>query len=499
MPSDEELKQRIKKYKEEIVLLENEKKVLRESRALDSTILTSLEIHIAILNENGTIIAVNEAWRRFGEENNAASEVCISAGVNYIEVCRQAAKEGSDDAERAIAGIESVLGGAKPYFELKYPCHSETEHRWFLMSVMPLKGDSEGAVVTHKNITKLQKTENALQEALSDIEQLKDQLEAECTYLREEVNVKYSHEMIVGHSDAIKKVLNQIEQVASTDSTVLILGETGTGKELVARAIHNLSARNKRPMIKVNCAALPPTLMESEMFGREKGAYTGALSRQIGRFELADGSTIFLDEISEMSIELQPKLLRVIEEGEFERLGSSQTISTNVRVIAATNRDLLKEINEGRFREDLYYRLNVFPITVPPLRERLEDMPLLVWAFVTEFEKSIKKSIEKIPLKNMDALQLYPWPGNVRELRNVIENAMIINKGKILTIQPPTISPTDKIADHKLEDVERKHILKILHKTGWRVYGHCGAAELLGLKPSTLQHRMKKLGIKRPT
>ncbi len=471
---------------------------MQENKALDQIILTSLEIHIAVLNQSGTITAVNEAWRRFGRNNGAASNACIDAGVNYLKICRQAAKEESEGAGKALAGIKSVLEGSKPFFELKYPCHSQTEERWFLMSVMPLKSNEGGAVVTHKNITDLHKTETALQNALSEIEQLKDRLEAECTYLREEVNVKHSHEEIVGRSDVIKKVLSQAEQVANTDSTVLILGETGTGKELVARAIHNLSSRNKRPMIKVNCAALPPTLMESELFGREKGAYTGALTRQIGRFEIADDSTIFLDEIGELSLELQPKLLRVLEEGRFERLGSSQTHSTNVRIIAATNRDLRKEVTEGRFREDLYYRLNVFSITVPPLRDRREDLPHLVWAFVKEFEKSIKKSIEKIPRKDMDALQSYPWPGNVRELRNVIENAMIINKGKILKIRPPTVSPTDRIADLKLEDVERNHIKGILKKAGWRIYGANGAAELLGLKPSTLQHRMKKLGIKRP-
>ena len=498
MPANRLMLKIISGREEKEVLHNKEQKDLHGSISLDEIILTSLEIHIAVLNKSGTIIAVNEAWRRFGRDNGAASNACIDAGVNYLEICRQAAKQGSESAGKALDGIKSVLEGSTDFFELKYPCHSQTEERWFLMSVMPLMSDTGGAIVTHKNITDLQKTENALRHALSEIEQLNNRLEAESTLLREEVNLGHRHKEIVGHSDAIKNVLSQAEQVADTDSTVLIMGETGTGKELVARAIHNLSSRNKRPLIKVNCGALPPTLIESELFGREKGAYTGALTRQIGRFEVADDSTIFLDEIGELPLELQPKLLRVLEEGRFERLGSSRTVSTNVRVIAATNRDLLKEVGKGRFRKDLYYRLNVFPINVPPLRDRCEDLPHLVWAFVAEFEKSMNKSIEKIPLKNMDALQTYPWPGNVRELRNVVENAMIISKAKILTIRPPAASPADKKAYLKLEDVERDHITNLLKKTGWRVYGDNGAAQLLGLKPSTLQHRMKKLGIKRP-
>jgi transcriptional regulator with GAF, ATPase, and Fis domain len=251
-------------------------------------------------------------------------------------------------------------------------------------------------------------------------------------------------------------------------------------------------------MIKVNCAALPPTLIETELFGREKGAYTGALTKQKGRFELADDSTIFLDEISELPLELQPKLLRVLQEGRFERLGSSKTITVDARIMAATNQDLSEMVRNGRFREDLYYRLNVFPITVPPLRERQKDIPMLVWAFVKEFEETMARRIKRIPRKSMAALEHYPWPGNVRELRNVIEQAMIISKDEVLNVQVPNLSDLVTEPEIKLVDVERKHILKILQNTGWRIKGQNGAAELLGLHPATLYSKMKRLGIQRP-
>jgi len=250
-------------------------------------------------------------------------------------------------------------------------------------------------------------------------------------------------------------------------------------------------------MVKVNCAALPSTLIESELFGREKGAYTGALTKQVGRFEVADGSTIFLDEISELPFDVEAKLLRVLEEGQFERLGSSKTIKVDVRVIAATNRDLAKAVSEGSFRQDLYYRLNVFPVTVPPLRDRREDIPLLVWAFIKECGEIMGKTIERIPRKNMDALQRYPWPGNIRELRNAIERTMILSKSTTVQVDLPKISDSTKPQSVTLEELERRHILGVLESTGWRVRGKNGAAELLGLKPTTLDSRIKKLGIQR--
>jgi DNA-binding NtrC family response regulator len=340
--------------------------------------------------------------------------------------------------------------------------------------------------------------EELVEKRTAEIVKLKNQIEQENIYLRKEIEVKHKYEEIIGNSEPLRNILSSAEQVASTGSTVLILGETGSGKELLARAIHNLSPRKDRQMVTLNCAALPATLLESELFGREKGAYTGAMTRQIGRFEIADGSTLFLDEIGEMAFEVQAKLLRVLQVGQFERLGNPETIRVNVRIIASTNRDLATSVAEGRFREDLYYRLNVFSITVPPLRDRSEDIPSLVWAFIKEFEKPMGKVIEKIPQKSMAALQRYNWPGNIRELKNVIENAMIISNGRILKLKPlADLSPSLQI-DLKLEVVERNHIIDVLNKTSWRVSGQKGAAELLGLKPTTLESRMKKLGITRP-
>jgi transcriptional regulator with GAF, ATPase, and Fis domain len=332
---------------------------------------------------------------------------------------------------------------------------------------------------------------------VDEIEALKQRLEKENVYLQEEVKLLVEHTDIVGQSLAMKKVLSQAEQVARTDTTVLIQGETGTGKELVARAIHRLSARKDRLLVTINCASLPPTLIESELFGREKGAYTGALTKMIGRFEVADGSTLFLDEIGEIPLELQGKLLRVLEEGRFERLGSTKTLHVNVRIIAATNRDLGEEVKAGRFRKDLYYRLNVFPIAIPPLRERPEDTPLLVWAFVRMFQERLGKEIETISKKTMEALQSYSWPGNVRELKNIIEHAMILSNDKKLRVHLPRPWALERDAAQTLQDMERRHILAVLEKTGWRLSGDGGAAEVLGLKRTTLRAKMKRLGIKR--
>ncbi|MEN8692930.1 MAG: sigma-54 dependent transcriptional regulator [Desulfobacterales bacterium] len=354
-------------------------------------------------------------------------------------------------------------------------------------------------VRTHLELRSMQlHLEELVEKRTAEIMNLKNQIEQENIYLRKEIEVKHQHEEIIGNSEPLRKMLSSVEQVANTESTVLILGETGTGKELLARAIHNLSPCKDRQMITLNCAALPATLLESELFGREKGAYTGAMTRQVGRFEIADGSTFFLDEIGEMPLEVQAKLLRVLQEGQFERLGNPETIRVNVRIIASTNRDLATSVAEGRFREDLYYRLNVFSITVPPLRDRIEDIPLLVWAFIKEFEKPMGKAIEKIPQKNMAALQRYPWPGNIRELKNVIENAMIISNDRILKPTPLAGLSLNLQKDLKLEAVERNHIIDVLNKTSWRVSGQKGAADLLGLKPTTLESRMKKLGITRP-
>ena len=349
------------------------------------------------------------------------------------------------------------------------------------------------------NALERKRADEKIQKALAEIEILKDRLEAENIYLRDQINIENKHEEIIGQSEAIRKVLLQVEQVATTDSTVLVFGETGTGKELIARAIHKLSSRKDRIMTKLNCAALPATLIEAELFGHEKGAFTGASARQIGRFEAADGSTIFLDEIGELPLELQAKLLRVLQEGQFERLGSPKPVDVDVRVIAASNRNLAKAVKEGTFREDLYYRLNVFPISVPPLRERQEDIPLLVWAMVKEFSQVFGKTIERIPKKNMDALERYLWPGNIRELRNMVERAMILSKGSILVIDVPDVAATVISPTMTFEDMERMHIISVMERTGWRVRGRNGAAEILALKPTTLDSMMKKLGIARKT
>ncbi len=337
-----------------------------------------------------------------------------------------------------------------------------------------------------------------LHESYDEIRRLKESLEAENFSLRQEISLEQPHTKIIGQSPLIRKALQQVEQVAKTDSTVLIEGETGTGKELIAEAIHALSPRRGQRLVKVNCAALPDTLIESELFGREKGAYTGALMKQIGRFELADGSTLFLDEIGELSREVQAKLLRVLQEGEFERLGSSTTVKVDVRIIAATNRDLQKSVAERSFREDLFYRLRVFPIVVPPLRERPEDIPQLVWHFVQELGNRMGKRVERIAKPTMAAMQRYTWPGNVRELRNIIEHAMIVSTGTKLKVELPKPIGGAGAIHRTLEEVDRQHIITVLTQSGWRVRGAGYAADTLGLKPSTLEFRMKKLGIQRP-
>jgi formate hydrogenlyase transcriptional activator len=342
------------------------------------------------------------------------------------------------------------------------------------------------------------RSEAELRRTLDENVRLRDRLIQENVYLQQEVKARQGLTGIIGQSAAIRSVLDEVAQVAQTGATVLLSGETGTGKELVATAIHEQSSRGARAMVCVHCAAIPTALIESELFGREKGAYTGALTRQTGRFELADGSTLFLDEIGELPAEVQVKLLRVLQERQIERLGSSRPIRIDVRIIAATNRDLEQMVADGAFREDLYYRLNVFPIRVPPLRERPEDIPTLTWAFIDEFAKALGKRIESISKEHMQALQRYSWPGNVRELRNVVERAVIVSNGPRLVIEPPRAKAAGVRRHVRLQDVEREHIRGVLERTGWRVRGDAGAAELLGLKPSTLEDRMAKLGLRRP-
>jgi formate hydrogenlyase transcriptional activator len=350
--------------------------------------------------------------------------------------------------------------------------------------------------------------ENAM--AYGRIAELTDKLAREKVYLEDEIRSELNFEEIIGKSETLRVVLQQVETVAPTDSTVLICGETGTGKELIARAIHDLSSRAKNAFVKLNCAAIPTGLLESEMFGHERGAFTGAIAQRIGRFELANRGTVFLDEIGEIPLELQPKLLRVLQEREFERLGSSRTLKSDARLIAATNRDLAEMVADHEFRADLFYRLNVFPIQLPPLRDRREDIPLLVRHFARQFARRMNRAIDTIPSETMSVLVAYHWPGNIRELQNLVERAVILSTGPVLNVplrdlqsQPQAAVPANSTANGRprkietLEDVERRHVLETLDATDWVVGGPKGAAVMLGLKRSTLQVRMEKLGIRR--
>jgi formate hydrogenlyase transcriptional activator len=341
---------------------------------------------------------------------------------------------------------------------------------------------------------------NAL--AVRDLETLKDKLAQEKLYLEDEIRNELNFDEIIGQSPALRQVLKLVETVAASDSTVLLLGETGTGKELIARAVHEHSRRRSRTFVKLNCAAIPTGLLESELFGHEKGAFTGAIAQKIGRLELADQGTLFLDEVGDIPVEIQPKLLRALQEREFERLGSTHTKKVNVRLVAATNRDLEKMIEERQFRGDLYYRLNVFPIQIPPLRERQEDIPLLVRYFAEKFARQMQKPIDSIPTETMSKLQRWHWPGNIRELENLIERAVILTTGSALHVPLPEIKPSmvnvpAVSSSRSGQDDDREHIIKILRETGGMLGGPNGAAARLGIKRTTLQYKIKKLGITR--
>lgn len=370
----------------------------------------------------------------------------------------------------------------------------------FTWHIKRIKKAEQNKKVLELQVKERTEAAEALKKALSEVEQLKNRLYAENIYLQSEIKLQHNFTDIISRSASLQKILSKVEQVAATDATVLILGESGTGKELLARAVQNLSPRRDRPLVKVNCAALPTNLIESELFGHEKGAFTGAIARKIGRFELANGGTIFLDEIGELPLELQAKLLRILQDGEFERIGGQQTLKVDTRVIAATNRDLKSEIQCGRFREDLYYRLYVFPITIPPLRDRKEDIPLLVNHFMKKYCARTGKKIVSVSQHIIETLQAYNWPGNVRELENVIERGVIVTQGKQLKLDdwlPQPVGKLDEPTILSLEDMERNHILKVLAQTGWRISGEKGAAKILNVNASTLRSRMEKLGIKR--
>jgi chemotaxis protein methyltransferase CheR len=408
-----------------------------------------------------------------------------------------------DERQSIIDALDKHLTSREPF---EKECRLQTtsgQYRWFFTRAQAV-WDEEGNPIQLagwiQDITDSKRGQQKLKMAFTEINALKSSLEAEKAYLQGEIKLEFNHENIIGKSDALKDVLHKVEQVAETETHVLILGETGTGKELIARTVHATSKRKDRSLVKINCATLPSNLIESELFGHEKGAFTGAHTRQLGRFEVADGGTLFLDEIGELPLELQPKLLRVIQEGEFERLGSAKTIKVNSRIIAATNRNLEAEVRKGKFREDHYYRLNIFPITVPSLRERSDDIPLLVEFFIHKISKKLGKPINIIPIGVMKNLQRYNWPGNIRELKNVIERAVIHTSGPKLQLANNLESLSKKIDGNRrtLNDVEREYITRVLVETGWKVSGKNSASEILGLNRSTLHARMRKLGITNP-
>jgi len=457
----------------------NAEQKLRESEARLSLAAASAGAGLWTLEpETGRIWATEKALELFGLASN--EEVSFERFISLVhpedrEAIRQTVMEATQSEKQVSVDYRTL--------------RPDGSVRWITSRgrLQPgPSGESERLMGVSIDITKSKRVEEELR-------QLKERLQAESNYLQKEVTTSGKFGDIVGQSRELKKVFERMALVASTNTVVLITGETGTGKELIARAIHNLSRRKDRLMVKVDCASLPPSLIESELFGREKGAYTGALSKQIGRFELAEGSTLFLDEVAELPLELQAKLLRVLQDGQFERLGNPKTISVDVRVIAATHRDLSERVANGSFREDLFYRLNVFRIHVPALRERTDDIPQLVWAFVEEFGQKMGKKIESVTQESIQLLRAYSWPGNIRELRNVIEQAVILSRGGQLNLQMPEIlgaspSPT-------LKQAQYHHILGVLQKTGWRIKGPLGAAQLLGMKPSTLYTTMQRLGI----
>ena len=355
------------------------------------------------------------------------------------------------------------------------------------------------ALLRKRSEESLRNALSEVQRLLDEIKKLKEQIEADYLYLSEETKSEHNYGDIVGQSQALQRILVKVKQVAPTNAPVLLLGETGTGKGLIARSLHNASKHSSRPLVQVNCAALTPSLIESELFGHEKGAFTGASARRAGRFESAHGTTLFLDEIGELPLDLQPKLLRVLQDGEFERVGGTGTIKTDVRIIAATNRDLEKDVEEGRFRRDLWYRLSVFPVFVPPLRERLDDIPLFVEWFVDKYSKWSGKKFKLISQKTIKALKSYSWPGNIRELENLIERSIITSPEGNLQIEIP--APSGQIPDQEmtLQERERAYLIEVLEKSSWVIQGPKGAARQLGLHPSSLRFRMKKSGIQRPS
>jgi transcriptional regulator with GAF, ATPase, and Fis domain len=471
---------------------------LREAQALNRAVHGSISSAVAVLDREGRVIAVNEAWAAAAPRVESPAARVVK-GADYLEACRSETADRSRPTE-LLAAVQTVLSGRSARRQLTLHCGSADGERAFLVAVTPLLAESGGAVVTWTDVSELEHAKAALEESLRQVQDLKERLQAENVVLQQEMRRSGEFDEIVGRSPALVALLDKLRLVAATDAPVLVLGETGTGKDLVARAVHERSPRRERPLVTVNCAALPPTLIESELFGYEKGAFTGAIARTPGRFEVADGGTILLDEIGELPLDVQAKLLRVLQTGAFERLGSSQTLHADVRLVAATNRDLEGEVREGRFRADLFYRLSVFPLTLPPLRSRPEDIPLLVWHVIARKQVRLGRNIERVPDRAMRALRSYAWPGNIRELENVVERALILSTGAVLMVDPLISGsrPSSEGTASSLSEVERRHILDVLEQCGWKVGGKGNAAERLGLNRCTLLSRLKRLGIKRP-
>jgi chemotaxis protein methyltransferase CheR len=480
--------------------LQHREAALHESEERNRAILNAIPDLMFLLDDNGRYLDYHAR-----NEEELVMPASDFLGKSYAEVLPPEVA-----AKMASVLADVVRADGPVLFEYSLPSAAGTQA--FEASIVRCNGSKILGIV--RDITARKEAEESLKKALAEVQRLKDQLHEQNIYLQEEVRVASNFGEIIGRSENLRKVLRQTEQVAPLDTTVTILGETGTGKELLAHAIHRLSPRRNQALVKVNCAALPGPLIESELFGHEKGAFTSADVRRTGRFEIANNGTIFLDEVGELPLDLQAKLLRVLEEGEFERLGGSHTLKVNVRVIAATNRNLEEAVRKGEFRSDLYYRLNIFPITLPPLRERREDIPMLVTHLVKQLAQKLGKTIDSVPQETMTRLRNYPWPGNVRELRNVIERAVIISQGSQLHVAddlnmqaidldvdeplPPEVFVDSFQSAETLEQNEYNLILRTLKNVHWKLEGPGGAAELLHINPSTLRSKMRKLGIQRP-